>query len=54
MDYFIFGHYHTQVDRTLPSGARFMILGDWVSSQSSNWILFDAITGCSGISQKIE
>ena len=54
VDFFIFGHYHTQVDRTLPSGARFMILGDWVSSQSSNWILFDAITGCSGISQKIE
>ncbi|MGN0202189.1 MAG: UDP-2,3-diacylglucosamine diphosphatase [Candidatus Cryptobacteroides sp.] len=54
VDYFIFGHYHTPVDMTLPSGARFLILDDWVAPQSSNWILFDTTAGCSGISQKIE
>lgn len=54
VDCFIFGHYHAGVDLTLPSGARFMLLSDWVRPQSSNWILFDLTTGCFGISQKIE
>lgn len=54
VDCFIFGHYHAVTDMTLPSGARFMLLGDWVKPQSSNWILFDLTTGCFGISQKIE
>ena len=54
VDCFIFGHYHASVDMTLPSGARFLVLKDWVQPQSSNWILFDTMTGCFGISQKIE
>ena len=39
VDYFIFGHYHASVDMILPSGARFMILRDWMSG--SPYICFD-------------
>lgn len=30
VDYFIFGHYHTNVDLTLPGGARLMVMKDWI------------------------
>ena len=39
VDYFIFGHYHTSVDMALSSGARFLILKDWI--HSSPYICFD-------------
>ena len=39
VDYFIFGHYHCQVDMTMPSGARFLILKDWINS--SPYLCFD-------------
>lgn len=42
VDYFIFGHYHAGVDMTLPSGARFLILKDWMDS--SPYICFDGET----------
>ena len=54
VDYFIFGHFHTSVDLTLPTGARLLLLKDWVRNQSSNWMVFDLISGCLGISQNIE
>ncbi len=54
VDYFIFGHFHTSVDLTLPTGARLLLLKDWVKNQSSNWMVFDLISGCLGISQNIE
>ena len=38
-DYFVFGHYHSQVDLTLPSGARLLLLGDWM--KASPYLLFD-------------
>lgn len=38
-DYFIFGHYHDQVDMLLPSGARLFVLKDWM--KSSPYIVFD-------------
>ena len=31
IDYFVFGHFHDMVDMTLPDGARFVILKDWIS-----------------------
>lgn len=39
VDYFIFGHYHADVDMTMVSGARFMVLKDWM--KSSPYICFD-------------
>ena len=39
VDYFIFGHYHTTADLTLPGGARLTLLKDWISS--SPYICFD-------------
>ena len=39
VDYFIFGHYHTTADETLPGGARLLLLKDWMSS--SPCICFD-------------
>lgn len=43
VDYFVFGHYHADVDMILPSGARFMVLKDWMDS--SPYICFDHL-GC--------
>ena len=54
VDYFIFGHFHVGVDLTIPGGSRLLILKDWMQPQSSNWILFDLMSGCLGISQNIE
>ena len=54
VDCFIFGHFHTAVDMTLPSGSRLFVLKDWMQPQSVNFIVFDAISGCFGISQNIE
>lgn len=39
VDCFIFGHYHADVDMTLPSGARFLVLKDWMTS--SPYVCFD-------------
>lgn len=39
VDYFIFGHFHTSVDLTLPGGARLMVLKDWM--ETSPYFLFD-------------
>ena len=30
VDYFVFGHFHDAVDLTLPSGARLIVLKDWM------------------------
>ena len=30
VDYFVFGHYHTDVRETLPTGARLILLKDWM------------------------
>lgn len=32
VDYFIFGHYHSEVDMTLPGGARFIVSPSWMDS----------------------
>ena len=42
IDYFIFGHYHCSVDMTMPSGARFIILKDWIAS--SPYLCFDGVS----------
>jgi UDP-2,3-diacylglucosamine hydrolase len=39
VDHFIFGHYHVAVSMTLPSGASFNILKDWINA--SPYICFD-------------
>lgn len=31
VDYFIFGHYHTMLERRLPDGSELVVLGDWIS-----------------------
>lgn len=31
VDYFLFGHLHTMLDRRLPDGSRLLVLGDWIS-----------------------
>ena len=54
VDYFIFGHFHVSEDLTLPGGSRLLVLKDWMQPQSSNWILFDLMSGCLGISQNME
>ena len=54
VDYFIFGHFHTSVDMALPTGARLLVLKDWMRPQSSNFMVFDLTSGCLGISQNIE
>lgn len=39
VDWFVFGHFHVQVDMALPCGARLMILGDWM--EDSPYFLFN-------------
>lgn len=50
VDYFIFGHYHADVQMTLPSGAQFHILKDWM--HSSPYLCFDGTGVFKGISQE--
>ena len=54
VDYYIFGHFHVKEDLMLPGGSRLLILKDWMQPQSSNFIFFDLMSGCLGISQNIE
>ena len=42
VDWFIFGHYHTKVDLTLPGGGRLMLLQDWM--EQSPYFLFDGLS----------
>lgn len=42
VDYFIFGHYHSSVDMTLPSGTRLLVLKDWM--RSSPHLCFDGVS----------
>ncbi len=42
VDYFVFGHYHADVRMTLPSGAGFFVLKDWIGS--SPYLCFDGET----------
>lgn len=39
VDYFVFGHYHADVDIELPKGARLLVLKDWMSG--SPYLCFD-------------
>ena len=39
VDYFIFGHFHSQADVAMPGGSRLLLLKDWISS--SPYICFD-------------
>lgn len=50
VDYFIFGHYHADVHMTLPSGAEFFILKDWM--KSSPYLYFSGIGISGGSFQK--
>lgn len=46
VDYFIFGHLHCKVDVALPSGARLIVMKDWM--QESPYMYFDGMTVRSG------
>lgn len=49
VDFFIFGHFHEDVRMSLPSGARFIILDDWIDGGTPH-ALFDTATGSLAIS----
>ena len=42
VDHFVFGHYHVRVEMTLPSGASFNVLKDWIDG--SPYLCFDGET----------
>lgn len=52
VDYFVFGHFHTDVRMELPSGAELIILKDWMDE--SPYLYFDGISTFGGHSQKSE
>lgn len=52
VDCFIFGHYHTHYDAVLPTGARMVLLKDWLDG--SPYSYFDGMNVCFGISMKME
>ena len=39
VDYFIFGHFHSQADVTMPGGSRLLLLKDWM--ESSPYLCYD-------------
>lgn len=47
VDMFVFGHYHVAVDEILSTGARFVILKDWL--YLSPFLLLDAKSGFSSV-----
>ena len=52
VDYFVFGHYHSDVDMKTPGGARFAVLKDW--KNDSPYLYFDGRSLCSGHSRNME
>lgn len=44
VDYFIFGHFHDAVDMALPTGARLIVLKDWISGGTPHAV-FDTADG---------
>ncbi len=46
LDFIIFGHYHSEVDMSLPSGTRLMIMKDWMDT--SPYAVYDGMTGILG------
>jgi UDP-2,3-diacylglucosamine pyrophosphatase LpxH len=40
VDCFVFGHFHTPTQQTLPGGEKFFILGEW--SLSGEYLVFDS------------
>ena len=53
VDYFIFGHYHSEVvDLKLPSGASLYLLKDWMNGVS--YMYFDGISTIGGSFQNSE
>lgn len=46
VDHFVFGHYHVDVSMTLPSGASFNILKDWIDA--SPYLCFDGVNLIAG------
>ena len=53
IDYFIFGHYHSEVvDMKMPSGASLYILKDWLDGES--YLYFDGISTVGGSFQNSE
>lgn len=53
VDYFVFGHYHSEVvDMKLPSGASLYLLKDWI--KGSSYLYFDGISTFGGSFEKIE
>ena len=40
VDFFVFGHYHQAVDATLPGGAKFYVLKDWIKG-GMHWAVFN-------------
>ena len=52
VDIFIFGHLHCAADMTLPSGARLLVMDDWM--EGSPYLYFDGISVFGGSSINME
>ena len=50
IDYFVFGHYHSSVDMVMPSGARMIVLKDWI--EDSPYLYFSGMGISGGSFQK--
>ena len=54
VDYFIFGHFHTQVRATLPGGAKLFVLKDWMQPGTAPYLYWGGMSVGFGSSQKME
>ena len=52
VDFFIFGHFHDSVDMLLPTGARLIVLKDWISGGTPHAV-FDTASGDLKVTAKI-
>ena len=54
VDYFIFGHYHVDVDLVLPGGARLMVMNDWIDNSDYLYSYFNGTSTFVGHSRNME
>ncbi|MBR5385919.1 MAG: UDP-2,3-diacylglucosamine diphosphatase [Bacteroidales bacterium] len=52
IDYFIFGHFHCRVDMELPTGARLLVMKDWM--EGSCYLYISGTVGWGGSVRNIE
>ena len=54
VDFYVFGHFHVQVDMEVPGGARLFVLKDWMAPGSMPYLYCNGMSVGFGSSKNIE